>query len=214
MQWRRGILLAAIHLAVAGSLIVWQEFREMRQSQGVLRLQAHASLHFVAFQEQESAFPFDPCKGGFVDYWITPEENIVQFANPAAVAIAGWIRPCPMSWTLAGVLCRFFPSNNWKREIETAAGLVVLVPLQWLLIGGFPLIQPRRWWLEPGAIITLCVFASCLLLPIQAIQGKYELSLAPLFIASLAWIWWFCLLVWKTCRAGWRLAARQIARTS
>ena len=98
-----------------------------------------------------------------------------------------------------------FGRNAWQTEAGTAVGLCALVFVQWLLVGGFPLILPRRWWWEPGAMITiftLITFAMVL------IPGVREVSEFAAFFALLAWLWWFGLLVWTGLRSGWRLIRR------
>jgi hypothetical protein len=76
--------------------------------------------------------------------------------------------------------------------------------VEWLLVGGFPLIQPRRWWLEPGEFITIftLVVAALVTIPHEAnLSGNLAL------ISACAWLWWFGLLVWKTLQFGWKLRA-------
>jgi hypothetical protein len=94
-----------------------------------------------------------------------------------------------------------------QRRADVA--MILLIALQWFLLGGFPLIKPSRWWAEPGIIITAGTVLSGLLVLIP----KNELASVPMLLAWFAWPWWFGLPVWKTVRAGWRLAARSAALT-
>jgi hypothetical protein len=96
-----------------------------------------------------------------------------------------------------------------KSEVVILTILCAGVAFQWFLVGGFPLIRPRRWWWEPGAFITLCTVAAFALV---LIPGVGTLSRLPMPFALLAWLFWFGLLVWKGLRLGWRLAARGMAR--
>jgi hypothetical protein len=79
------------------------------------------------------------------------------------------------------------------------------VALQWFFVGGFPLSQPKRWWWEPAAFITVCSTAAFVLVLIPGIR---ELSQLPALLAGLGWVYWFGLLLWKSLRSGWRLVRR------
>jgi hypothetical protein len=86
------------------------------------------------------------------------------------------------------------------------AVLCALVALEWFLVGGFPLIHPRRWWLEPGAFITVCTLIGTALAVIPYVA---HVSVVSSWIAFLAWFWWFGLLVWKLIRGTWRIVVRR-----
>ena len=98
--------------------------------------------------------------------------------------------------------------NTQYTEVRIAAGLFALIPIQWFFVGGIPLIQPGRWWREPGAFITLCTLGSFVLVLIFTTGPP---ATGPVLFAWFAWFWWFGLLVWKILRSGWRMAARAMA---
>lgn len=101
MNRRRGFLLAGIHLAVAAVFISW----EMDRASNRQTLPSAANLTPAVWQETESNVPFDPCHGkGYVDYFISPQQRLVQIDNLPAWALTGWSLPCPGSWSLAGML--------------------------------------------------------------------------------------------------------------
>jgi len=75
-------------------------------------------------------------------------------------------------------------------------------------VGGYPLVRPRRWWLEPGAFITACTLpaalASLLIPPAWDLRFPIVdgIAMVPAVVAMLAWLWWFGLLIWKAIRFG------------
>jgi hypothetical protein len=85
----------------------------------------------------------------------------------------------------------------------------MLIPIQWLLIGGFPLIHPRNWWAEPGAFITLWTLLAAVLVLVS--DWLYEF---PLLFAAITWFWWFALLLLKPLRFLWRQLRQHFPMTS
>lgn len=77
--------------------------------------------------------------------------------------------------------------DSRRKEEESSIGLCGLIALQWILVGGFPLIHPRRWFWEPGALITIC---TC--------TGIFAL------FAPFLWLFWLVLLVWRLLQGGYR----------
>jgi len=199
------MLLAGIHLTVAGTLIVWQEALKWPYLKAEMASSRSASLLLTAWDGEEETVTFSPC-----GMWgpIPLQELIVGMGELPAATLSGWLEDCPASWTVAGVLHAGCGSNTKQTEMRVAISLCALVPLQWFLFGSFPLIRPKRWWPEPGAFITLCTVAAFILV---LIPGIGVLSRLPALFAGLAWFWWLGLLVWKTLRSGWRLAARAMA---
>jgi hypothetical protein len=204
MNWRRGLLFASIHLAVAGTLIAWLDVQDAQYRTSIEENTAEAKREAVAKPvaptnpetvpatsgQDEEMVSFDPCA-----LWreIPPQETIVDIGELPAATLTGWGQECPASWTLYGMLHQK-PARSTFREIVTAeAEFGVLIILQWMVIGGFPLIQQRRWW-EPGAFITICVLLAFVLVLIPKIGTVSKL---PILFAVLAWLWWFGLLVWK-----------------
>ena len=128
---------------------------------------------------------FSPC--GMWYHTSLPQRIIVMGELPAA-AVSRWGEPCPPSWSLAGQLGVGWPNHDSRRkEVEFSIGLCGLIALQWVLIGGFPLIHPRRWYWEPGALITICTFTVFL-------TG---------FVPFL-WLFWFILLLWRLLQISYR----------
>lgn len=207
-------MLAGIHLAVAVPLIVMLEARDeasMREDSD-----DHAPPAWIASDPVRKNAPsvdegqtvgFDPCR-----LWAhyPTEDQVAWFANLPAMALSGWRQQCPPRWTLAG---RLNVGYSWaqspaaisaRRKVDCGFGL--LIALQWILVGAFPLIRPKRWWAEPGAFITCCTVIAFGLVLIRPIEGLARL---PALLAAFAWFWWFGLLVWKTARFAWRTIARR-----
>jgi hypothetical protein len=218
MNWRRGILLAGINLAVAVPLIVMLEARDVAYMREHYADHAdHAPPAWIASDpvlknapsgKEGQSVGFDPCAMWGAHY--PPEELIAPTANFPAMTISGWRQLCPPRWTLAG---RLNVGYSWGplpstltawREVDWGFGL--LIALQWILVGGFPLTRPNRWWAEPGAFITCCAVIGFVLVLIRPIEGLARL---PASLAAFAWLWWFGLLVWKGGQLLWRLMTRR-----
>ncbi len=205
MNWRRGLLLAGIHLAVAVPLILTLEARDaefLRNRHITMTPPAQASP--PAAQEGETV-SFSPY-GMWVHY--PPQTYIVQVANLPAFVLTGWRMESPAHWTLAGRLQADWEHRTVELQSRVDKGLILLIAIQWFLVGGFPLVRPLRWWAEPGILITIGAVASGLLV---LIPGADVGATIPVLIAWFAWLWWFGLLVWRSARAGWRLAVRWTA---
>jgi hypothetical protein len=222
MNWRRGLLLAGIHLAVALPVILMMEAKDAQFLQGRAESTAEsqredaprkpapanqAPPHEDAAQESETD-TFDPCK-----MWVhyAPQHYIVQLANFPAFVLTAWREECPARWSLSGMLgvgSTWWPtplSLVWQKQVDL--GLALLIAMQWFFIGGFPLARPRRWCWEPGVFITLCTVAAFVLVLIPVFGA---LSKLPMLFAAVAWLYWFGLLLWKLLRLAWRLAARRM----
>jgi hypothetical protein len=223
MNLRRGLLLAGIHLAVAVPLVIWQEAREWPY----LRTEWKPAQRPVLRMPEEGVVEFSPC--GLWESLPARTTVLVIGELPAAVAV-GIGEECPAIWTVTGFLRAALDTpphrSNRTAEVSIAASFCVLIALQWVLLGGFPLVHPRRWWLEPGAFITACSVASGVLLLVVgafclAISGSRAgadgfpsgLANLPAFVSFFCWLWWFGLLVWKSIRAGWRLAVQKFAHS-
>jgi hypothetical protein len=206
MNWRRGLLLAGIHLAVAVPLILSLEARDAKYLRNRhISVSPPVQTSQPAAQEGETV-SFSPC-GMWVHY--PPQTVIVNFANIPAFILTGWQMECPPHWSLSGRLHADWKHRTIESQRQVNIGLVILIAIQWILVGSFPLRKPVRWWEEHGIIITLCTVASGLLVQIPN-DGYDALPTAPMLIAGLIWFWWFGLLVWKTLRSGWWLAKRGI----
>jgi hypothetical protein len=206
MNWRRGLLLAGIHLAVTGSLMVWQEARVWRYFPSKPVLQRPAETETMG-PDGEITVSFKYCEEG--SNWVghqSSQEKIVGFENLPVVLLSGWHTPCSTWGTVTSMIEKRLHRTRIS-EVMILSILCTLVAVQWFLVGGFPLVRPSRLWWEPGAFITLCILAA---LPIAFIRVIEPVALILAFFAGLTWLWWFGLLVWKTLRSGWWLARRGI----
>jgi hypothetical protein len=228
MNWRRGLLLAAIHLAVALPMIWMMEARDEKAMRDEGENIAEAAREAAAKPQEpvkpaplpaspeqaEETVTFNPC-GMWVHY--PPQVVVVQAADMPSLALAGWEMDCPPRWSIAGRLrgnSTWPPTPSWmatQRRID--AGLGLLIALQWFLVGGFPLVRNlrwREWWTEPGAFITACGVPAGLLALFPVVEGVAQV---PALLAMLGWYWWFGLLVWRLLRGTWRLVVRRPVAT-
>jgi hypothetical protein len=204
MNWRRGLLLAGINLAVTGSLLVWVESEYWRYIPSKPVLQRPVETETMG-PDGEITISFHICDEGS-DWFghMSPREKLVGYENIPVVLLSGWHIPCSSGGTVTSMIEKRLHRTRIS-EIVILAILCTLVAIQWFLVGGFPLIRPRRWWWEPGAFITLGILAA---LPFAFIRVIDPVAIILAFFAGLAWLWWFGLLVWKTLRSGWRLVRR------
>jgi hypothetical protein len=167
----------------------------------------------AAWQEEEGSVPFDPCHGkGYVDYFVFPEQRLVQTDNLPVWVLSGWSLPCPLPWTFAGILESHSPGYSFEKYLLISASFCGLVPVQWFLIGAFPLVKPRRrWFFEPGAMITICALAWGLLILLTRmlpIAETYDVvSALTMAFELLLWLYWCVLLLWAGLHHGWLILA-------
>jgi len=194
-------------LAVTASLMVWQETRAWRYIPSKPDLQRPVETKTTG-RDGEITISFHFCDEGS-DWFghMSPQEKIVGFENLPVVLLSGWHIPCSSGGTVTSMVEKRLHRTRTS-EVVILTILRALVAVQWFLVGGFPLIRPRRWWWEPGAFITLCILAA---LPIAFIRVIEPVALILAFFAGLAWFWWFGLLIWKMLRGGWRLMAHRMA---
>jgi len=182
-QWRRGLVLAGIHLVICVPLIVWGESRIWDWVRTQETWRPHGEP--VVQSEDGETVSFSPCG---MWYHMSLQQRIIVMGELPAAAVSRWGEPCPPVWSLAGWLGAGWPTTDSRRnEVLSSIGLCSLIALQWILVGGFPLIHPRSWFWEPGALITICTCTGILA------------SFAPLI-----WLFWFILLVWKLLQGGYR----------
>jgi hypothetical protein len=220
MNWRRGLLLAGINLAVAVPIILMMEARDQKYALTQEEIMAKSARldaprppepptpepHQTSPEQAEETvgFLFDPCAVWGVHYPV--QVVVVQAADMPSFALAGWEDICPPHWSLAGRLrgkMTWPPSPLWmetQRKID--AGLCLFIAIQWFLMGGFPLVRTQKWWVDPGSFITACAVLAGALALIPVVDDFARL---PASIAMLAWLWWFGLLAWKTLQFGWRM---------
>jgi hypothetical protein len=210
MNWRRGVVLAAIHLVVAALVIVrteanyWPAIRSERVRVPVV-------VPPTATAEEMMEANFYPCdEGGIIDRPASPGEIVIGAANMPAVLLVGWHAPCAQPSALDTVVEKKYGRTRRAEVLILTIQCAALV-VWWLLVGGCPLVRPRRWWLEPGAFITACtlpVALVSLLIPVAwdlrfpIVDGA---AMVPAVVAILAWLWWCGLLIWKTSRFATRL---------
>jgi len=227
MNWRRGLLLAGINLAVAVPMILMMEARDQKDALTQEEIMAYSASKNVprppepptpesrtASPEQtEEAVSFDLC-GMLPNY--PAQVVVVQAADMPSLALTGWEVVCPPQWSLAGRLrgkMTWPPTPFWmetQRKIDT--GLCLFIAMQWVFMGGFPLVQTQKWWADPGTFITACAVLAGAIALIPVIDSIAKL---PALIAMLAWFWWLGLLVWKTLQFGWeKTTAWRIPRSS
>ena len=229
MNWRRGLLLAGINLAVAVPMILIMEARDQKSALTQEEIMAKASVMdapkppdpptpelYETSSEQttspEQAVGFDPC-----EMWghYPVQVVVVQAVGMPSVVLAGWEDPCPSHWSLAGRLRgkrTWPPTPLWmetQRKIDT--GLCLIIAMQWFLMGGFPLVRSQKWWADPGSFITGCAVVAG---AVALIPGVDEIARLPASIAMLAFLWWFGLLVWRTLQFGWRMSTARRAPRS
>ncbi len=216
MNWRRGVLLAGIHLAVAVPLIVMHEVQDeasMREYYTSPASQPTKSVSgTTSLNDDGVTAALDPCTWTF-DY--STRYLVEELLEPFADALSGWQRVCPPRWSLAGRLKLNYdwlqaPSTIPARR-EVGLGFALLIAVQWILVGGFPLKRPKRWWAEPGAFITCCTVIAFILVLIRPMD---ELARIPVLLAALSWLWWISLLLWTVARLSWRFLTRRRATVS
>jgi hypothetical protein len=207
MNWRRGVVLAAVHLAMAALVIVrteadyWPDIRSERVRVPVV-------LPPSATTEEAMEANFYPCdEGGIFDRPALPEQIIVGAANMPAVLLVGWHEPCAQPSALDTAVEKRYGRTRRAEVLILTIQCVALV-VWWFLVGGYPLARPKRWWLEPGAFITACTLPATLaslLIPVAwdlrfpFVEGA---ATVPAVVAMLAWLWWLGLVVWKAIRFG------------
>ena len=209
MNWRRGVVLAAIHLTVAAVVILrteadyWPNIRSERVRVPVV-------IPPSATAEEAESANFFPCdEGGIIDRAFAPREMIASAANMPAALLVGWHQPCAQPSALDNLVEKRYGRTR-RAEVLILAIQCAAFGLWWFVVGGFPLVRPRRWWLEPGAFITACtipVALASLLIPdgfALRVPIVHPAAMIPVLILMLAWLWWFGLLIWKTVRFGLR----------
>ena len=215
MNWRRGLLLAGINLAVAIPLmfllhaqdVAWFRDRAQHVPQPPV-VETPPAASSQTSDAREDTIAFNPCSMTGI---FTLEEGIVVDANMPVFVLTAWRSPCPASWTLSGRLHAHDPGtfepSSLAAQRKVDAGMLLLMILQWLVLGAFPMKGPRSWR-EPGMFITLCSVLAAILFFIH-LEDLARLS--GVFVA-LTWLWWLCLAVWRLIRPSWRRFARRNAQ--
>jgi len=201
MNWRRGLLLAGIHFAVAASLSVWMEWGYWPQIRSEMVRQRPVVTEQMSAEEAEE-LSFFPCdEGGGWCGPTPPQAEIAGIANLPVALLSDWHIPCTVgTGSLDSVVEKHYARTR-KAEVIIWAILFGGVVVLWIFVGGLPLIRPRRWWQEPGVFITICTLTATLLFPVPGIGILYRI---PLLFAAFAWLYWLLLLIWKTLLFLWR----------
>ena len=216
MDWRRGLLLAAINVAVAVPMILMMEHRDSESALVSEEIMAKAPMKDppgppkAATPGYSQATPEKPGETVSFDLWAMwadpPVQVVVlQGGDMLPVVLAGWEYDCPAPWSLAGRLrgrWTWPPTPFWmetQRKID--AGLCLFIAVQWFLVGAFPLARTRNWWADPGAFITACTVLAGAIAMIPVVGGAARL---PALFAMLAWFWWLGFVIWKALQLAWR----------
>lgn len=207
-------MFAAVHLAVGLAIVAHIEANEAAG----LRLM-HAAKTELAESPKAPAISLSEAAGGTATFDLcgmldlfSPSENILIFANPAPFLMTAWRNPCAPGWSVSGKLV----GNGWPkpsftqfaRERSVDIVFLLVVAVQWMLIGGFPLRSHRGLWGDPATQITACTVAAGALSFVPNVESFCTL---PMFYALAAWFWWLSLIVAKVFRSmlsfakGWRL---------
>jgi hypothetical protein len=225
MNWRRGLLLAGVNVAIALPMIALltamdaQLLSDRKPKLDIGETSAIASLpEFSASQskeaptEEEQTVLLNPC-----DFRGRPavQESVVQAGNLPATLATQWRAVCPPHWSIARMLgvndAWLISDANFTAMRRVDAALCLLVAIQWFLIGSFPLTRPKRWWAEPGVFLTACTAAGSAIALIPAID---VLGRLPVMFAFFAWLWWFALLLWKPIHLAWQSTLHGFRRLS
>jgi len=222
MKWRRGLIFAGIHIVVAIPLIVSGRMpRYPVEGTKSLYQNPAPRLKLAAYQEGEQTV--EPVASCGVRRTMPWQESFLDASELPAALFSGWDSDCPPGWTTAGMIGINVRHHTRAQEIRSSAIFCLFIAIQWVVVGGLPLIQPRRWWLEPGSCNTastlLYVSLWAILELISAVgHGKLNANVgilfalvgfsafALLYLITFLWFVWVALLLWKSARSGWRFA--------
>jgi hypothetical protein len=220
MNWARGLKFAGIHLAIAIPLIASEEIPRWQTEK--IHSEVHKnSVVLAAFQEEPSTVEFTP----ICNEWrsISSAEKLLSVAETPALILSGWNSDCPARWTSAGILGIDIRHHSLMQRLESDFSFCCLIAIQWILLGGLPLVRPRRWWREPGAANTALACAAAVLClaitglemahlhPAESITAVFGLIAALAFLLILStWLAWICLMLERLCRFGWQAASASL----
>jgi len=204
MNWRRGVLFAAIHVLVAGCMLVWYEstfWRYIRSDRNQPVTLPNSDLGLGPHS--------NPCEGWRYCYGISPVQTILGFADLPVLLISGGHEPCNTPTQLDRLAQERFGKTR-KSEALILLILCLGIAAQWFALGALPLSRPKHKWLEPGALITLCSLPVALmaLLPYSIFPRT---ALIPL--ATVAWAYLIVVLIWRLFKWTWRLTANRLVRS-
>lgn len=222
MNWRRGLVLAGLNVLVALPMIGIlaardaQSLRNWKEQSAIERSWVTSAGEFPTVRttevpvQEEQTVTFSPCA-----MWesIPVQESVVQLGNLPAFVVSQWRAPCPPRWSVAGMLgvndSGFISDVKFRAMRRVEVAFCILIAAQWFVIGGFPLVQSRRWWVEPGAFITACtaIGSSIALIPEVDVFGRL-----PALIAFFAWVWLLGLLIWRPVALAWQSTLGRLRR--
>jgi hypothetical protein len=193
MQVRRGLIFVAIHLAIAIPIIV---SLEAANSNAISERYRPKAKLILASQETGETVTFDLCT--LTDVF-NNKETVIVLTNPLASIPTGWGVPCPAHWTAAGALGLKWPFSPRYAPAQRKVDLlfVLLIALQWFLIGSFPLRPSARILAQPDWFITITSAVAAAIVWIHPIQGFSRL---PALLAFCGWLWFVGLLLWRTLK--------------
>ena len=145
MNWRRGLLLAGIHLVIASASFAHDEVNYWPLVKPVASRMETPNLRLAAFQE--GGWPGKVCDFGIYDSGPSTFAVVVSAANLPLALATGWHSPCmpqEQRSPITNRMERIFGGNTRRAEIAADVFLCGGVFIQWMLVGSFPLIRPRR----------------------------------------------------------------------
>lgn len=208
MNWRRGLLLSGIQLIVAAvSLVQVEAFTwHWIRSGAIARASPHVQL--AVFQEEQMMS--NPCDFGIWDIGYSPLSLVASAASLPVTLITGWHTPCnPNRSVFTRQVEAVFGRNTRRAEFVAVACLCLMVLVLWLFVGGMPLARTARWWLEPGAAITILTLLGLVL---AFTRYTREFCRWTALAASIGWFWWLGLLFWRIGRLPWQSTLRGFRR--
>ncbi len=208
MNWHRGLLLAGINVAIAMPGVVRESMQFWQNTAGSVARASPSRVEYVMFQEGVP-ISLDPCN--WSDLGHSRLIEVGGFANLPTALLTGWHDPCLTQTRLGRLSARVVGGRNHSAEVLDCLCLAILISTQWLLVGGLPIIQPKRWWLEPGALITASAAIAAALAIIPITQS---LARIPALFAGLAWLWYLALLLWVPVHLAWQSTLHGLRRLS
>lgn len=198
MNWRRGILFALIHFAVAAPLVWQEELRMAPYLKSDAELMAEVQLHPELPTQNGEEVSFSPC--GLWNHY-SSRQTVLRSADLLAISFSGWEYDCPPGYSVAYKLGVREINNRKSLDRPIYLSFLVFVLVQWFLMGSFPLTKPKHWYLESTAFMTICTVIAGILVLIPRIDG---LSRLFSLIVMLTFIVWFFQLFWVILKAIWK----------
>jgi hypothetical protein len=213
MQWRRGLAFATVHLVVAFSIaaaIEANDFAMWRDHYSQLPPAQRPPIALTPSSNSasDSAPDFSIC--GMIDQ-TSPGERIIAIADFPATFFTAWRVPCPPRWTISGMLIGTaawgYPTPTRQAKQRVVDGiLLLLVTIQWLLIGSFPLRPDEKVTRDPATLITACAATAVIISFVPPIDFLTNLFV---LVAGVTWLYWLAQLAWKLLHSATSLLSRE-----